>query len=278
MKDITKQNFMYCMRAKEGKGCLCAAMFYIYETDDSQLQVEFKSLTDKYSVGTRERWKVPMANEDALKGFYMTHKRSIEFFETNFPNALWWVKDQKFDDESLIVRMPTWTNRTPPEGCSSEFWEKQYLITEEMFSKGYLNGNYPQGHYQMKDGQLVLLLSYFAAPTNQLLDPYFVLSLKSCHKLSNENPKKNWFVKHAVRAEGVLENMTSDDFWRLSIASQLYSDNEHFDTYLKKFLALLGPSPVPQWQEYIDNVLSGNYAQYEINETEVPEYIPLVRS
>lgn len=264
MKDITKENFMYCLRAKEGKGCLCAAMFHIYK-DENMLQVKFESGTDKYSDKTRQAWKVPFAGEEEMQGFYEVHKETIEFLATNYPNADWWAVGQQFDDTNRTAFIPDFENRTAPDGMSKSFWEQQFVITKKMFDRGYLNGNYPQGHYCMKDNRLLLMVSYFGSYRHKKLSKLFQKSLNSCHKLSDSNLKKNWLIKEIVKNKSEMNNIVADDFWRLSLASQLYNSNEYKDTYLRKYLNLLGPSYNKKYQNYIQCCLDKNYKEYEIS-------------
>ena len=264
MEDITKQNFMYCLRAKEGNGCLCAAMFYIYKDGDNLL-IRFKSGTDKYAEKTRANWKTPFAGEEEMTGFYEVHKETISFLEKNFPDANWWPQGQTFDDENRIVTIPDWEGRNAPDGMSEDFWKQELHITEQMFSKGYLNGNYPQGHYSMNGNQMVLVASYFGAYTGTKLNPLFVKSLNSCHKLSDSNLKKNWLVKEIVKNPSEMNNIISDDFWRLSLASQLYNSTEYKDNYIRSFLELLGPSSHTKYQDYITACLEKDYADYELS-------------
>lgn len=278
MEDITKQNFMYCLQAKEGRGCLCAAMFYFYKVDD-KIEIHFKAGNDKYAEKTRNAWKVPSTTEDAMEGFYEVCKETFEFLEKNYNQDCenWWARYISFDDENRVVTLYDLPDRSAPNGDSEDFWIQEYNITKKMFDKGYLNGNYPQGHYTMNGQTLTLLCSYFGAYTGSKLKPNFIKSLQSCHKISDSNLKKNWLIDKVVKNDSVMSEITAEDFWRLSLASQMYNSSIYKDEYCKKFLKLLGPSENKEYQDYINAVLENSYEEYKIDyEYMTKKYAPIL--
>lgn len=262
MENITKENFKYCIMESKGKGCLCAAMFHLYK-DDDWLQLRFESSTDRYSEKTRSAWRVPFAGEIPMTGFYEVHKETINFLNKYFPNADWWIPEQIFNDQEKTVMIKDLPKRNAPNGTSQDFWEQQYEITEKMFKKGYLNGNYPQGHYTMNGNQLVLLVSYFGSYTGKYLKEKFISGLQACHKVSETNLKKNWLIDRVVRTDAIYD-IIADDFWRLSLASQLYNHGEFKDNYIRNFLGLLGSSQIQIYNDYIQASLSQEFKEFEV--------------
>lgn len=262
MKNITKENFKYCIMESNGKGCLCAAMFHLYK-DQDWLQLKFESTTDRYSEKTRSAWKVPFAGVKPMEGFYDVHKETINFLDKFYPNSEWWIPGQIFDDTNRTVMIKDLPNRDAPSGETENFWKQQYDITEKMFRKGYLNGNYPQGHYTMNGKQLVLLVSYFGSYSGKYLKENFISGLQACHKVSETNLKKNWLISNIVRTNS-MHHILADDFWRLSLASQLYNYSEYKDNYIKSFLTLLGKSNVQIYNDYIEASLQKKFKDFEV--------------
>jgi len=156
-------------------------------------------------------------------------------------------------------------NRSMPNQETKEFWEKEFEITKKMWDAGYINGNYPQGHYMMSGNQLVLAVSYFAADRSRLLTEQEIDSFISCHKIQIDNKKKNWFIKNYVHKKEVVREINTDDFWRLSVASQLGSQKPGFNEYLIANLNMMGPSSRIDVNEYISACISGNTENYEID-------------
>ena len=74
MKDITKQNFRYCLAESQGKGCLCAAMFHLKCGDDNEIILNFKADDTSYGSKTRDSWLVGYPGENEMEGFYQFHK------------------------------------------------------------------------------------------------------------------------------------------------------------------------------------------------------------
>lgn len=265
MKDITKQNFRYCLADNQGRGCLCAAMFHLKCGDDGNLLLNFKAEDTSYGNKTRNAWLVGYPDSYEMGGFYKMHRATFEFLENNFPGEDWYLHYYDYDDENMTCHAHDIANRSFPDQYSSEFWEMQFEISKKMWDKGYINGNYPQGHYMMNNGKLVLAVSYFAAPPGRLLTDQEVSAFNSCHKIQKENKKKNWFIKNYVRNKDQCAKTTSDDFWRLSAASQLYTLTPAFDIYLKKVLEMMGASSRSDINDFVAACLSKNLKDFEVD-------------
>jgi hypothetical protein len=117
----------------------------------------------------------------------------------------------------------------------------------------------------MSGNQLVLAVSYFAAERGRLLSEQEMDSFVSCHKIQIDNKKKNWFIKNYVHNREVIRTLSTDDFWKLTVASQLGSNNIGFNTYLLSNLDMMGASQRDDVNEYISVCISGNIENYEID-------------
>lgn len=265
MKDITKKIFRYCLAESEGRGCLCAAMFHIKCGDDGNLILNFKADDTSYGDKTRKAWLVTYPGVNEMGGFYQLHKATFQFLEKTFPGESWYAHYYDYDDETLTCKMYDVPNRSMPDQSKREFWEMQFEISKKMWDAGYINGNYPQGHYLLSDGQLVLAVSYFAAERGRPLTEQEIDSFNSCHKIQINNKKKNWFIKHYVHNKDSMRSLITDDLWRLTLASQLDSTIEGFDDYLKLNLEMMGKSNRQDINEYVHACLSSNTKDYEID-------------
>lgn len=265
MKDITKQTFRYCLAESEGRGCLCAAMFHLKCGDDGNLILNFKADDTSYGSKTRNAWLVSYPGLTEMGGFYHLHKATFQFLEKAFPGEDWYAHYYDFDDDTMTCKMYDIPERSMPDQTRKDFWEKEFEITQKMWNAGYINGNYPQGHYMLSGDQLVLAVSYFAAERNRLLTEQEISSFISCHKIQINNKKKNWFIKHYVHDKKIMRGILTDDFWRLSVASQLGTTIDGFDEYLKKNLKMMGPSKRSDINEYVAACLSEKTKNYEID-------------
>jgi hypothetical protein len=265
MKDITKQTFRYCLAESQGRGCLCAAMFHLKCGDDGNLILNFKADDTSYGLKTRNSWLVGYPTNHEMGGFYLLHKKTFEFLEETFPGEDWYAHYYDWDDSTMTCKMYDLPNRSMPDQETKEFWEKEFEITKKMWDAGYINGNYPQGHYMMTANQLVLAVSYFAAARSRLLTEQEMDSFVSCHKIQIDNKKKNWFIKNYVHNREVIRTITTDDFWRLSVASQLGSQKPGFNEYLIANLNMMGPSSRTDVNNYTAACVSGNTEDYEID-------------
>jgi hypothetical protein len=265
MKDITKQTFKYCLAESQGRGCLCAAMFHLKCGDEGNLILNFKADDTSYGNKTRNAWLVGYPGTHEMGGFYLLHKKTFEFLEKNFPKEDWFAHYYDWDDATMTCKMHDVSNRSMPDQSTSEFWQMEFEITKKMWDAGYINGNYPHGHYMMSGNQLVLAVSYFAAERGRLLSEQEMDSFVSCHKIQIDNKKKNWFIKNYVHNREVIRTLSTDDFWKLTVASQLGSNNIGFNTYLLSNLDMMGASQRDDVNEYISVCISGNIENYEID-------------
>lgn len=268
MTDITKKTFNYCLRNKQGKGCLCAAMFNITCDEKDQLSVTFKSDEGRYGDHTRNSWLVPFAGDYEMSAFFLSHVATFRFLEDNFPGEDWYSPIVSVNYDNMSVKHKSVSNREPADQMTEEFWDKQFEISKKMFEKGFLNGNYPQGHYYMVDGRLCLAVSYFGKAVDANFTVAEVAALNSCHKLHDKNLKKNYFTKKYVHDKEELIKISSTDFWRLTLASQMYSIDA-MDGYIRKFINLLGPSSRDDVNDYVNAVLANDYADFELSKEEL---------
>jgi hypothetical protein len=265
MKDITKQTFKYCLAESQGRGCLCAAMFHLKCGDDGNLILNFKADDTSYGNKTRSAWLVSYPSSHEMGGFYLLHKKTFEFLEKNFPGEDWYAHYYDWNDETMTCKMYDVANRSMPDQSTKEFWEMEFEITKKMWDAGFINGNYPQGHYMMSNTQLVLAVSYFASERSRLLTEQEMDSFVSCHKIQIDNKKKNWFIKNYVHNRDAIRTLTTDDFWRLTVASQYGSNMEWVNLYLENNLKMMGPSTRTDINEYIAACLTNNTTGYEID-------------
>ena len=263
MKNITKQNFRYCLAESEGKGCLCAAMFHLKCGDNNDIILNFKADDTSYGIKTRDAWLVGYPGENEMEGFYHFHKITFQFLQEKFPNEKWHATYFDWDDETLSCKMYDIENRSFPDQKTEEFWLKQFEISKKMWDAGFINGNYPQGHYMTDGDHLVLAVSYFGAHRGRTFTDQEIAAFISCHKIHHDNKKKNWFIHNYVHRPEVMKELLTDDFWRLTCASQLGTNGLYFDNYLKSFLELMGPSSRQEINDYIQACVSGNTENFE---------------
>jgi hypothetical protein len=264
MKDITKQNFRYCLAESQGRGCLCAAMFHLRCDTNNTLVLNFKADDTSYGDKTRNAWLVNYPGETEMSSFYLFHKKTFEFLEKTFPNESWYAKYYHYDDENLLCKLHDIPNRQIPDQTNPEFWKKQFEITKKMWEHGYINGNYPQGHYMLNQHSLILVVSYFGTESNVFFTDEQIKSFNSCHKIQTDNKKKNWFIKHYVRDINAMKQLSTDDFWRLTLASQYGQSIPGFNNYIITTLDMVGKSKRQDINEYISACLNENTKNYEI--------------
>lgn len=264
MKDITKKTFRYCLRESNGKGCLCAAMFNMKCDSDNNILLTFKAEDSSYGDKTRNSWLVNLPTKYEMSAFYESQKRTFAFCEKMFPNETWYAKLYDWNDEDLTCRIKNIPNSYQPDEGSTEFWEKQLEITRRMWDAGFINGNYPQGHYLMSENQMILVVSYFGFERNRVLYDAEIAALNSCHKIQEKEPKKNWFIKKFIHNREEIKTLLTDDIWRLTLASQYASKIPAFDKFVKDCFLFMGMSLRDDINDYINACLSGNTNGFEI--------------
>jgi hypothetical protein len=265
MKDITKKTFRYCLRESQGKGCLCAAMFNMKCDADNNILLTFKAEDSSYGDKTRDSWLVGLPKKYEMTAFYESQKRTFEFCEKTFPNENWYAKLYDWDDENLTCRIKNIPDSFQPDEYSDEFWKKQLEITRRMWDAGFINGNYPQGHYLMSNGQLILVVSYFGFDRGRYLNDAEISALNSCHKIQETEPQKNWFIKKYIHDRNSIKSLITDDVWRLTLASQYATKVPAFDTFVEECFSFIGMSARSDINSYINACLSCNTAGFEIS-------------